>query len=197
LICVTCLIHTCDMPHSHAWHASFTRVTCLIHRCDMPHSHVWHASFTCVTCLIHMCDMLHSHVWHASFTCVTCLIHMCDMLHSHVWHASFTCVTCLIHMCDMPHSHVWHASLTCVTCLNSTAFFCVSSKPLAKLLRSQFASQFTLYNQYKADFWGYVVEQSGKFYFRSQLESYMYIHIDINQLTDGKKILRVANLSTL
>ena len=29
------------MPHSYVWHASFICVTCLIHMCDMPHSYVW------------------------------------------------------------------------------------------------------------------------------------------------------------
>jgi len=100
-ICITWRIHMCDMPHSDVWHASFRRVT---------HSYVWHASFICVTCLIHMCDIPHSYVWHDSFICVTCLIHMCDMPHSYVWHASFRRVTCLTHMCDMPHSYVWHDS---------------------------------------------------------------------------------------
>jgi len=48
------------MTYSHARHDSFICVTWLIHICDMTHSHVWHDSFTCVTWLIHMCDMSHS-----------------------------------------------------------------------------------------------------------------------------------------
>ena len=69
-ICVTWLIHMCDMTHSYVWHDSF-----------MTHSYVWHDSFICVTWLIHMCDMTHS--W---------LIRMCDikMTYSYVWHDSFT-----------------------------------------------------------------------------------------------------------
>jgi len=55
---------------------SFICVTWLIHMCDMTHSYVWHDSFICVTCLIHMCDMPHSHVWHASFACVIFLVHL-------------------------------------------------------------------------------------------------------------------------
>ena len=54
------------MSHSHVWHVSFICVTWLIHMCDMTYSHVWHVSFTCVTWLIHMRDMTHSYVWHDS-----------------------------------------------------------------------------------------------------------------------------------
>jgi len=72
---------------------SFMCVTCLIHVCDMTHS--------CATWLLHMCDMVHSYVWHGSFVRVTWLIRTCDMAHSHVWHGSFTYVTWLMHMCNM------------------------------------------------------------------------------------------------
>ena len=75
------------------WHDSFICVTWLIHMCDITHSYVWHDSFICVTWLIHMCDITHAYVWHDSFICVTWLIHMCDMTHSYVWHDSFLCVS--------------------------------------------------------------------------------------------------------
>jgi len=134
------------MTHSYVWHDSFICVTWLIHMCDMTHSHVWHDSFIYVTWLIHMCDMTHSHVWHDSFiydtyTCVhrvcahefvsmctwvreyvhmsswVCAhenprdpnyFHVCDTIHSYVWHDSFICVTWLNHICDMTHSYVTH-----------------------------------------------------------------------------------------
>ena len=70
------------------WPDSFICVTWLIHMCDMTNSYVWHDSFICVTWLIHMCDMPHSYVWHDSSICVTWLIHTCDMTHSYVWHYS-------------------------------------------------------------------------------------------------------------
>jgi len=35
-------------------------VTCLIHVCDVAHSCVWRDSFVCVTYLIHVCDVTHS-----------------------------------------------------------------------------------------------------------------------------------------
>ena len=89
---------------------SFICVTWLIHTCDMTHSYVWHDSFICVTWLIHTCDMTHSYVWHDSFICVTWLIHMCGRTHSYVWHDWFICVAGLIHMCDMTHSYVRHDS---------------------------------------------------------------------------------------
>jgi len=136
-ICVTWLIHMCDMTHSYVWHDAFICVTWLIHMRGMTHSYVWHDSFICVTWLIHMCGMTHSYVWHDSFICVTWLIHMCDMTHSyvwhdsficvpnascqkyiaHVWHAWFVCVSRLIHMCDMTHSYAWHDSFICGTWL--------------------------------------------------------------------------------
>jgi len=75
------------------WHDSFICVTWLIHVCDMTHSYVWHDSFICVTWLVHVCDMTRSYVWHHSFIRVTWLIHMCDMTHSYVWHDSFIRVT--------------------------------------------------------------------------------------------------------
>ena len=101
---VTHNIHARLQPH----HVFFQRSVCaasmcvtwLIHMCDMTHSHVWHDWFTCVTWLIHICDMTHSYVWHDAFTWVTWLIHMCDMKHSYIWHNSW-----LIHVSDMTHSH--------------------------------------------------------------------------------------------
>jgi len=87
------------MTHSYVWHDSVICMTWLIHVCDMTHTYVWHDSFICVTWNIHMCDMTHSSVWHDSFvqvTQVTWLICMCDMTHSYVWHDSFIYVTWLI-----------------------------------------------------------------------------------------------------
>jgi len=110
------------MTHSCVWHDSFMCVTWLIHvcdmthaMCDMTHSCAWHDSVKCVTWLSHVCDMTHSYVWHDSFICVTWLIHVCDMTHSYSWHDSFICVTWLFHVCDMTHSCVWHDSFICVT----------------------------------------------------------------------------------
>jgi len=98
----------------HVWHDSFICVTWLIHMCDMTHLYVWHDPFIRVTWLVHMCDMTHSYVWHDSFIRVTWLIHMCDMTdsltHSHVWHDTFRRVTWLIHTCDVTNSCVWHDS---------------------------------------------------------------------------------------
>jgi len=42
------------------WHDTFMCLTWLIHMCNMTHSYVWHDTFICVTWLIHMCDMTHS-----------------------------------------------------------------------------------------------------------------------------------------
>jgi len=94
-ICVTWLIHMCDMTHSYVWHDSSNGCSWLYEN----------GSFTCVTWLIHMCDMTHP------MDVVRCM----GMTHSYVWHDSFVCVTWLIHMCDMTHSYVWHDSFICVT----------------------------------------------------------------------------------
>ena len=100
-ICVTWLIHLCDVNRSYAWHDSFVCVTWLIN-----HSYACHDSFICVTWLFHMCAMTHSYVWHGSFIRVTKSLSQthadstCDLesLNSCVWHAAVICVTCLIHM---------------------------------------------------------------------------------------------------
>jgi len=111
-ICVTWLIHMCDMTHQYVWHDSFICETWLIHNCDMTHSDVWHDSFISVTWRIH--------VWYHAFTRVPWLIHTCDMTHSHVCHDSFTRVPWLIHTCAMTHSHVCHDSFTRVPWLIHT-----------------------------------------------------------------------------
>ena len=136
-ICVTCLIHTCDMPRSYTWHASsfFFRTT---------HSHtqyitslicgwVWHDHFLPVTWLITLWHVLfslfHPYVWHDPFTCVTHHILARDVTCAYAWHDSFMrvtrrayawhdsimCVTCIFHSCDMPHSCVWHDSFIHMT----------------------------------------------------------------------------------
>jgi len=145
-LCVTWLVHMCDMTRSYVWHDSFLCVTYLVHMWDMTYSYVWQASSLRVTCLIesyvwhdssifatwliHMCDglcqmydMTLSDLWHESFICVTWLIHVCDMTHSYVWHYSYvqhdasSCATWLVHMWDMNHSYVWHDSFICETWL--------------------------------------------------------------------------------
>jgi len=102
------------MTHSYMWHDSFICVTWLIHMCDMTHSYVWHDSFICVTWRIHMYDMTHSHVWNNSFICAPWLTHMCDTTHSHWWHipCPMSCDTTHSYMCDMTLSHAWHIACT-------------------------------------------------------------------------------------
>jgi len=52
------LAHWCVRPDS------FMCVTWLIHMCDLSNSYVRHDSFIWVTWLVHVCDMTHSYVWH-------------------------------------------------------------------------------------------------------------------------------------
>jgi len=88
LLCVTWLIHTCDMTHSYVWHDSFLRVTWLIHTCDMIHSHVWHDApikidnNTQITLREEAgCEVAQypQQTWHDAHICVPWLIHMCDI----------------------------------------------------------------------------------------------------------------------
>jgi len=124
-ICVTWLIHTCDMTYSSVWHDSGQWI---YSSGNFIHLYLWYDSFMCLIWLIRICDMTHSHVWHDwglwtymrggslsttnawlaslcvwydSFVRVTWLIHVCDVTHAYVWRDSFVFVTWLIHMCDM------------------------------------------------------------------------------------------------
>jgi len=90
------------MAHPYVWHDSLICVTWLIHMCDMTHSYVWRDSFICVTWLIHTCNVTHYYVWHDSFIRVTWLIHTFVMTHSYVWHdSSVGLYACFIHIISM------------------------------------------------------------------------------------------------
>ena len=116
-ICVTWLIHMSDVTYSCVWCDAFSCETWPIDMCSMVHSYVWHDLFTCVTRFVHMCAVTHAYVRRDSLICVTWLIHICDVTDLHVRHDSFTRVTGLIHLRDMTYSHVWHDSFICVTWL--------------------------------------------------------------------------------
>ena len=78
LICVTWLIHTCDMTHL---------CYCFFCHWDMTHLYathwyVRHDSFICETWRIHTRDMIGSYVRHTSFTCATWHMHTQDMSYS-------------------------------------------------------------------------------------------------------------------
>ena len=93
------------MTHFYAWN-SFICVTWLIHMCDMTHLTTKLCHLTS-SWLIYMRET-HSYVWHDSFIRVIWPIwqQSCAALHpptSYVWHDSFIRVTWLIHPCDMTH----------------------------------------------------------------------------------------------
>ena len=129
------------MTHSFVWHDSFICVTWLIHMCDMTHSYVWHDSFICVTWLIHMCDMTHSYVWHDSFTCyvpawqnsltstskdlcVLSYIRICDLLHVWIYkaHTNSYNVVSFMDVCDA-YIQIF-VYVTCYECMQDTAGHC-------------------------------------------------------------------------
>ena len=123
---ITLLLSFLDILHWQdeisVWHDSFICVTRLIHLCDMTQPSVWHDSFICVTCLIHLCDMTRSSLWHDSIICVTGPFRMCDMMHiwiSHGTHMNELCHThewvVRINLCDMTQSYLCHDSFICVT----------------------------------------------------------------------------------
>jgi len=96
-ICMTWLVHMCDMKHSYVRHDSFICVPWLV--------------FLCVTCLICVCYVTHSYVMYQGF--LTWHIHKCDMTRSCVSHDSSICVTWLIHMCHVTHSYILYQRQWC------------------------------------------------------------------------------------
>jgi len=73
---------------SYRW---FMCVTWLIHVCDMTHSCVWHDSFMCVTCITYIYTCVRDTY---IYTCVITYIYTCVMAHSnvtcHVWMSHVT-----------------------------------------------------------------------------------------------------------
>ena len=83
-VCVTWLIHNCDITYSceeeRRKALAFRRsISICVSVCDT-------CSFICVTWFVHMCDMNYSYLRYGSFMSETQLIHMCDMTYSYVWH---------------------------------------------------------------------------------------------------------------
>ena len=129
-MCVTRLIHMCDVKHdAFVWVIRLT-VCDMTHPCvcDTTHLYVWRETW-----LIRMGDTTHCVwwrcVWHDLSMYITRLIHNTPALGNIddttlcVWHVSLMCVTRLIHICDMTHSQhtcprqYWWYDSTCVTCL--------------------------------------------------------------------------------
>jgi len=108
-ICMTWLLHMCDVTSSCVSRDSFISVIWF--------SYAWHDTFICVTWLLHTCDVTPSYVWHDSFKCVR-LASVCNIMHAaqymrdvtyfEAWHDSIICVTRLLHMRDVTISHVRH-----------------------------------------------------------------------------------------
>ena len=138
-ICVTWLIHMCDMSHFYVWHicdAAMAKSSWCV--CNTTHSHIWRDSSICTTHL--WCsdgkEFVTRHrriefvmcVWHDSFTWVwrdslICVTHlqrsdgrfvMCE------WHDSHTCVTWLLHLRDVTLSYVWH---TCDAAMAKSSWY--------------------------------------------------------------------------
>ena len=110
------------------WHDSFLCVTWLLHMCDVTYSYVWRDSFMCqmtpfICDIRHVTSLWHTHVprhmchershirhcvwWdvsHINETYVKLRKHACNMrkvpydMHSYVWHDLFICVTWFLHV---------------------------------------------------------------------------------------------------
>ena len=111
------------LAHSYVWHVPFMCVTGLIHVCDMTHSYVWHDSFICVTWLIRICSATHSCMWHDWFIFVTWrrYVGVKELVEVFIWilwrpdaPEEFICAVWFIHTHDMTYSCVWHDSFICV-----------------------------------------------------------------------------------
>jgi len=132
-ICVTWLIHMCDITHSYvSFNMSLVwRIQCVTH-CP---GNVWHDSFICVTWLIHMCAMTHSYVCHDPCIRVTWLIHVRDMTQhkplswmSHSTRSGMcdTLMPLAVCVCDMTYSLVWHTDAAHCVCMWHDLFTCVT-----------------------------------------------------------------------
>jgi len=90
-----CVMWRCQVL---AWvrHDSSMCVTKVIHVCDVTHLRVWQNLFSCVTWLIHMCHKIHSSIWNDAFMCVIC--RLCGFFHVHDvrtwWCVDSMCVIC-------------------------------------------------------------------------------------------------------
>jgi len=70
-VCVTWLVHVCDMFPSCVWHDSFIRSSIIYVLCNLvPVSRM---VYVCVTWRIHVCDMTPSDMGHDSFMYVCCV----------------------------------------------------------------------------------------------------------------------------
>jgi len=93
-ICVTGLLHTCNITQLYVSRGSFVYVTWLIHVYHMTHLYVPHDSFICMAWLMYMYTT-HSYVWCDSFKCAAWLIHITQWvmwqvstIHLDMWHDS-------------------------------------------------------------------------------------------------------------
>jgi len=92
------------MTHAYVWHDSCICVTWLMHMCDMTHAYVWHDSYICVTwlmpCVYVRCCTFMSETW---------LMHTCHMTHTFErvtskWTSHVT------HLNESHHTYRWNVS---------------------------------------------------------------------------------------
>jgi len=91
------------MTHSCVWHDSFMCVTWLIHVCDMTHSCVWHDSSMCVPWRMRLVSYLTCFVY---VTWTTAHIHKTCHTHTCMWHGpqhTNRRHVIHIHVCDLDH----------------------------------------------------------------------------------------------
>jgi len=147
-MCVTWLIHTCDMTHSCVSCDFFIRVTWLIHMWDKTHSYVWHDSFICVTWLICTYETIQTHVGAVhkfnicvAVCCCRCIPYIHDMTHSYVSHDFFICACLHTHTNTHWHTHTQTQTQTHTTLRNFLPYTVIGSPPLMTRLLSSKISQ--------------------------------------------------------
>jgi len=125
------------MPHSYVWHDSFICVTWLIHMCDMTHSYVWHDSFICVTWTEYMYYITQLYMWcEPCFSWVVLLSE--GVLAISLWCHPFILVTWRIDVWDMTQIYIWHVflqSYCCSQALSRCWLWCDSFMYATRLLQ--------------------------------------------------------------
>ena len=117
------------MAHSYVRHDSFICVTCLIHMCDMTYSYVWHDSSMFVSRLIHIRDMTQL-LFASDSMChkIHCSVLQCVAVCCSVLQCAAVCCSVLLFasdsMCHKIHCSVLQCAAVCCSVLLCVAVCC-------------------------------------------------------------------------